>query len=203
MYNKLFIIGAGGQGKVVLDIALKNGYEDIYFVDDCIQGDCMGFSIVSTTSELEKLDDGKSDFVIAVGNNKIRKEIADTYSVNYVSLIHPSAQIGLGTNIGLGTVVMAGAVISPESQIGSHCIINSNAVVEHENILGDYVHISPCVALGGNVTVGANTHIGIGSTVKNNIKICKNCIIGAGAIVVKDIEEGGIYIGTPAVKQRI
>jgi len=73
-------------------------------------------------------------------------------------------------------------------------------VVEHDNILGDFVHISPSAALGGTVAVGELTHIGIGSAVRNNIRICSECVVGAGAVVVKNLEEAGIYVGVPAEK---
>lgn len=202
MLNRLVIIGAGGHGKVVADIALKCGYKNIAFVDDNATGECIGFQIVGTSEVLESLNDGKTDFIIAIGSNQIRKAIAGKFRVNWVTLIHPSAQIGIDVKIGKGTVVMAGAVINISSKIGEHCIINSNAIVEHDNVIGNYVHISPGVSLGGLVSVGDNTHIGIGTTVKNNTAICGDCVIGAGAVVVKDINEKGTYIGVPAVKSK-
>lgn len=198
MFNRLVIVGAGGHGKVVADIALRNGYKNICFVDDNAVGECFGYPIIGTSVSIEHLDNGKTDFVIAVGNNKIRKKIAENHNVNWVILIHPSAQVGTKVKIETGTVVMAGAVINACATIGQHCIINSCAVVEHDNILADYVHISPNVALGGTVHVGECTHIGIGATVKNNINICDNCRIGAGAVVVKDIAKNGVYTGIPA-----
>lgn len=193
MSKKIVIVGAGGHGKVVADIALKNGYKDIYFVDDNAVGECFVYPIIGTSEILERLNDGKTDFVIAVGNNEIRKKIAESHDVNWVTLIHPSAQIGANAKIGIGTVVMAGAVINACASIGNHCIINTCAVVEHDNVVDDYVHISPNVALGGTVHIGKCTHIGIGATVINNINICGDCRIGAGAVVVKDIFAGGGY----------
>lgn len=198
MCNRLVIIGAGGHGKVIADIALKNGYTDVVFVDDNAVGSCMGFPIVCTNAEIEKLNDGKTDFVIAIGANEIRKRIAERHALHWATLVHPSAQIGGNVELGKGTVVMAGAVINACATVGEHCIINTCAVVEHDNHIEDYVHISPNAALGGTVYVGEGAHIGIGATVKNNIKICKNCTIGAGAVVVKSIMEPAAYVGVPA-----
>lgn len=196
--NRLIIIGAGGHGKVIADNALKNGYENICFVDDNAKGDVMGFPIIGTRAEIECLNDGNTDFIIGIGNNTVRKEIAMKYQVNWVSIVHPSAQIAFNVEIGKGTVVMAGAVVNACASIGNHCIINTSAVVEHDNLVENYVHISPKVSLGGSVHIGANTHIGIGATVRNNIDICDGCVIGAGAVVVKNIIDSGIYIGVPA-----
>lgn len=198
MFNRLIIIGAGGHGKVIADIARKIGYINIAFADDNAVGSCCDYPIICTSEEIEMHNDGKTDFVIAVGNNVIRKNIAKQHDVNWVSLIHPSVQIGAGTEVGKGTVVMANAVINSCAKIGEHCIINTSAVVEHDNVIEDYVHLSPKVALGGTVRIGEGTHIGIGATVTNNIDICGDCVIGAGALVVRSIYQSGWYMGVPA-----
>lgn len=198
MSNRLVIVGAGGHSKVIADIAMKNGYTDISLLDDRKIDECMGFKIIGTTEDIDSLNDSKTDFVIGIGNNKTRKMIAEKYDANWVTLIHPSAQIATNVTIDCGSVVMAGAIINAHSSVGKHCIINSGAVVEHDNIIEDYVHISPKVALGGTVCIKTLTHVGIGATVINNICICKNCIIGAGAVVVKDIKRSATYVGVPA-----
>ena len=97
-----------------------------------------------------------------------------------------------------GSVIMANATINSSVQIGKHCIINTGAIVEHDDFLENYVHISPNAALAGNVKVGKRTHIGIGANVKNNINIVSDVIIGAGAVVIRDIKEKGVYVGIPA-----
>ena len=199
--NRLIIIGAGGHGKVIADAALKNGYTNICCVDDNATGDVMGFPIIGTTADVECLNDGNTDFVIGIGNNAIRKTIAEIHNVNWVSIVHPSAQIGFDAEIGKGTVVMANAVINVCAKIGEHCIINTGAIVEHDNVIENYAHISPNVALGGIVRIGSLTHVGIGATVKNNTEICSDCTIGAGAVVIKSIKEPGTYVGVPIRKK--
>ncbi len=198
MFNQLIIIGAGGHGRVIADIARKIGYINIAFTDDNAVGSCLGYPIVCKIGEIEQYNDGKTDFVIAVGNNEIRKKIAEQHDVNWVSLIHPSAQIGTDVKIGKGTVVVAGAIINSCATIGNYCIINTGAIVEHDNMIENYVHISPRAVLGGTVHVGERTHIGIGASVKNNIDICENCTIGVGAVVVQNIYQPGRYMGVPA-----
>ena len=198
--NRLIIVGAGGHSKVVADIAYKNGYTNICFVDDNSDYHALGYPVIGLCSELNKFDAGETDFIIGIGNNKIRESIADKFDVNWVYLVHPSAQIGLNVSIGKGTVVMAGAIINSCTKIREHCIINSASIVEHDNVIENFVHISPNATLGGTVFVGENTHIGIGATVRNNLYICKNSIVGAGAVVVKNIKEPGTYIGIPARK---
>jgi len=198
--NRLVIIGAGGHGKVIADNAQKNGYTDICFVDDCSSGECMGFPIIGSCHDLERLNDGKTDFIIGIGNNEIRKSIAEMFDVNWVSLVHPTATIGLNASIGKGTVVMAGAVVNTCATVGEHCIINTGAIVEHDNMVGDFVHLSPKAALGGTVRIGEETHSGIGTTVSNNIEICARCIIGAGSVIIDNITESGTYVGVHSRK---
>ncbi len=200
--NRLIIVGAGGHGKTVADNALKNGYERIYFVDDNATGDVIGFPVIGKISDIEFSNDGNTDFVIGVGDNALRRRIAEKYGDNnWVSLVHPSAQIAFNAKIGKGTVIMANAVVNACTVIGEHCIINTSAVVEHNDTIDDYVHLSPGATLGGTVHVGTSTHVGIGAVIRNNVEICSHCMIGAGAVVVRDIREKGTYMGVPAQKK--
>ena len=201
MKDMLIIIGASGHGKVVADIAIKlNKWQSIaYFDDDDSIKTCMGLQVIGKTVDVIKYKD-KAEFFIAIGNNLIRERIyreLENIGIETITLIHPSAIIGNDVEIGLGTVVMAGTVINSSSRIGKACIINTSSSVDHDNLIGDFVHIAPGVRLAGTVKVGNGSWLGIGSVVSNNLSICSNCKIGAGAVVVKDIEESGTYIGVP------
>lgn len=207
MHKKVIIIGAGGHAKVIADIIEKSGDEVVGFLDDnkengatviknykVIGGSNNRFAMAITKENVE--------FVIAIGDNQKRKEISNSPNLKFYTAIHPSAQIGLDVRIEEGTVIMANSCINSSAKIGKHCIINTGAIIEHDNIIEDYVHISPNATLGGTVKIGESTHVGIGSIVKNNITICKNCTIGAGAVVVKNILEEGTYVGVPARERK-
>lgn len=200
MSDSVILIGGGGHAKVIIDCIRAAGNQAIGILDDGL----MPGTLVSDVPVLGKTADyeayGQHEFLIAIGNNAVRRKIAEKLDVKWHTAIHPSAVVSPYARIGAGTVVMPGAVINSGAAVGSHCIINSGAIVEHDNRLGDFVHISPAAALGGTVTVGEGTHVGIGASVKNNIRICGGCVIGAGAAVVKDITEPGAYVGIPARK---
>lgn len=192
----MVILGAGGHAKVIIDTLMVNGVDDIIVLDDYSKQSIIGYEISGKISDAIYLSN--QNFIIAIGDNFIRKEISSNYDLNYIKCIHSSAVISPNTSIGEGSVVSANAVINCGSSIGKHCIINTGAIVEHDNHIGNYVHISPGVKLGGNVTIGDGSWIGIGATVRNNIRICNNVIVGAGAVVISDITSPGVYVGIPA-----
>ena len=195
--GKLAIIGASGHGKVVADIARRNGYKEIVFLDDNDSiHECGGYPVIGKSSEAGTID---ADVIIGIGNADVRKQIQESIpDEKMVTLIHPDAVIAEDVVIGKGTVVMAGAVINPGVRIGKGCIINTCSSVDHDCDVGDYVHIAVGSHLCGTVSVGDGTWIGAGATVSNNISICPDCMIGAGAVVVNDIQESGTYVGVPA-----
>lgn len=199
MEKTILIIGASGHGKVVADIAKKNGYEKIYFLDDNPSlSECGGYPVLGNSSKYLDFD---CDIFVAIGNTGIRKHIQENVEKegkSIATLIHPNAVIGENVRIGAGTVVMAGAVINPCAVIGKGCIINTCASVDHDCILEDYVHVSVGAHLAGTVHVGASTWIGVGAVVSNNINVTAGCMIGAGAVVVREIENKGTYVGVPA-----
>ena len=201
--KKVVIIGASGHAKVIADIVIKSGDELVGFLDDneALPDGILGYPYLGTIENYCGFAQ-KCCFIIGIGNNLIRKRIAESMDVKWYTAIHPSAQIAIDTKIGEGTVLMANSVINTSASVGRHCIINTGAVVEHDNRIKDYVHISPNASLCGNVSVGTLTHIGAGVTVKNNITVCDNVIVGAGGAVVKDIVENGTYIGVPVRKAR-
>ena len=208
MNKKIIIIGAGGHSKVIADIIEKSKDIVLGFLDDNKEKDVIiikekQYKVIGKIEECVKIQEENKDiqFVIGIGDNKTRKNIANRYNnLKYYTAIHPSSQIALDVEIGQGTVIMANTCLNTSAKIGKHCIINTASVIEHDNEINDYVHISPNATLCGTVKIGELTHIGAGATIKNNISICNNCIIGVGAVVVKNIEVCGTYIGTPAKK---
>lgn len=193
----LAIIGASGHGKVVADIARKNGYKEIVFLDDDESiHQCGGYPVIGKSSEAGMKD---ADVIVGIGNASVRKRIQESVShEKLVTLIHPDAVVADDIVIDAGTVVMAGTVINPGARIGKGCIINTCASVDHDCVIGDYVHIAVGAHVAGTCTVGERTWIGAGVTVSNNVSICEDCMIGAGAVVIKNIEQPGTYVGVPA-----
>lgn len=206
MYDKLIIIGAGGHGKVVANIAMLNGYKEIYFMDDDTSKKYIGkYQIIGTTKDINRYKN-EYDFFIAIGNNETRKKLTMLLldnDIQLVSLIHPSAVIDNTVQIGYGVVVMANAVINADTKIGNNVIVNTASSIDHDCIINDYVHVSPGVHIAGNVHIGEKTWLCIGSSIINNISVSRNCIIGAGSVVLRNIEKSGVYVGIPMRRIKI
>ncbi len=201
MKNKLLIIGASGHGKVVADIALKmNKWQSISFLDDDRSiKTSMGLEVMGTSDDvLTHIDE--YEIFVGIGHNTTRQKIQEKLErvgASIPVLIHPTAVIGEYVETGIGTAIMAGAVINCCISIGKGCIVNTSSTIDHDNIIEDFVHISPGVHLAGTVKVGRGSWLGIGSIVSNNVNITSGCKIGAGALVMKDIKESGTYVGVP------
>lgn len=197
--------GGGGHGKVVADIVERAGSTIHCFLDDDANyhgKEFFGYRVFGGGEKLDELRKaGFSHALVSVGENGVRKKITallESAGFDFALAIHPSAVIGRGVVLGKGTVVAARAVINPDARVGKHCIINTGAIVEHDNILGSYVHIAPGVNLGGRVSVGDETDVFTNATVLPDVIIGKNCTIGAGAVVLKDVPDGATVIGNPA-----
>lgn len=203
MKKNVIIVGAGGHGKVVADTVLLSRDNIIGFLDDNpnIGESFAGFPILGRINEFRNYSN--CSFVIAIGNPDVREKIANQLAgVSWYTAIHPTAVISkLDVCIGEGTVIMANVAVNAGAVIGKHCILNTGSIVEHDNQLDDLVHVSVGVRLAGTVHVGKKTWIGIGACIRNNLSVCAGCMIGAGAIVVKDIEEAGTYVGIPAERK--
>jgi sugar O-acyltransferase (sialic acid O-acetyltransferase NeuD family) len=198
----VFVFGASGHAKVVIDILEKSNVFSIQFlVDDAplLKGsDFFGYPVIGGKNELLAQKVGTSCAIVAIGKNETRFAISLWLKQNgfqIISAIHPSAQIGREVEIGAGTVVMAHAVINSASRIGENVIVNTGAKIDHDCIIGDGVHIAPGTTLCGTVQVGEKSFIGAGSTVINNITIGKCVFVGAGTVVYSDIPDGMKIVG--------
>ena len=203
MKEQIFVFGASGHAKVVLDIIERQGLFQVAFLVDDDPGlkgsELYGYRVIGGKAEL--LEATAKRGIVAIGSNRARVAVGawlTEHGFELVSAIHPSAQIARGVSIGSGSVVMAGAVINSDSTIGYDVIINTRASVDHDCTVGDGVHIAPGSTLCGTVRVGAGTFVCAGSTVIPNLTIGSNAVVGAGATVIRDVADGSTVVGSPA-----
>lgn len=200
------IIGAGGHGRVVLDILLSaRQYHPVGFVDSnpALRGRRIdGLPVLGDISCLPTLAQrGIEAGVVAIGDNGIRRAFAlqlERAGMTPLNAIHPSANIARTAHLGTNACIAAGALVCAHCQIGDSTILNTGCIVDHESMIGTAAHICPGVRLAGHVTVESGAFIGIGATVIQNVRIGREAVVGAGAVVIADVEPLTTVVGVPA-----
>lgn len=142
------------------------------------------------------------DVVIAIGNGALRERIYQKLSTNkwlhFPVIISNRAIVSDYVEIGQGTIICAGTIITIDIEIGQFCYFNLNSTVSHDSRIADYVTVYSDVNISGNVTVEKGATLGVGTKIKQGLVIGKNAITGAGAIVVKNVENDITVVGCPA-----
>ncbi len=196
-----------GTARVVADIVrLRGDYEIVGFLDDVNpkrhNTEFCGAQILGGQEQLDRLLRAEvKTLIIGIGDCQARLNLsrfARQKKFHLATAIHPSATVASDVEIGMGTIVAAGAVASPASMIGESAIINTCASVDHECKIEEGVHIAPGARLASRVTVGRSTWVGIGAIVKERVRIGRNSIIGAGAVVLDDVPDNVVAYGSPA-----
>ena len=205
-FEQLYILGSGGHGTVVAELALSSKkFQKIYFMDDTYHKAKLsyGLEVVGdlTKSSLKRINKKKSAAITAFGDGLLREKyhkILKNFNIPVITLIHKSSVVSSTSQIKSGTVIFAGAIVGPNTKIGEGVIINHNSSIDHDSKIGNFVHISPGVSIAGNVRIDELTHIGIGSSIIQGINIGRKCLIGAGSVVIKDICNEKKSVGVPA-----
>ncbi|MBK8188042.1 MAG: acetyltransferase [Cellvibrio sp.] len=205
MHTKLlFLVGAGGHGRVVLDAILLNGFlkDNIRVTDssDSLRDSMLlGYPIqVPATSK----DMSEQLFHLAIGNSKARESLfvqLKKLSAYPQTILHPMASISQFSKIDDGVFVAAKAVVAPNALLGQCTIVNHGAIVDHDCIVGKFSHVAPNATLAGGVTIGSHVLIGAGANVLPGITIGDHAVIGAGAVVTENVNAGETRVGVPAI----
>jgi sugar O-acyltransferase (sialic acid O-acetyltransferase NeuD family) len=200
----LYILGAGGHGRVVADVASLMGEEDIRFLDRSWPERTQNQQWPIVARDTSGLPAGSRLF-LALGDNAVRQKIFVGLPVGHFQfpvLVHPRSYVATNAKLASGTVVMAMAVVNPGSVIGEHVIINTGATVDHDCSLSDFVHVSPGAHLAGGVKIGSGSWIGIGACICEYREIGQNALVAAGASVVQNVASGERVFGVPASPKR-
>ena len=197
------IIGAGGHGKVVLDIlACAQQHRVVGFLDSDpnLHGSKVaGVTVLGGLNQLIKLKQQKvRGAITAIGDNRVRTKFAQELvdaGFELISAVHPSSVVARSATIGKNVVIAAGAVVCTETQIADSVIVNTSAVVDHECVIGQGVHICPGALLAGRVRVEEQAFIGMGAKVIQCLTIGARAVIGAGAVVRSDVPPDCTAVG--------
>ncbi|WP_238327887.1 acetyltransferase [Paenibacillus gorillae] len=201
----LIVVGIGGHGRVLMDIArVSPSYRLAAVLDDRFAAvELRGGLPYGPIAELHNFlaDEPDIHVVIGIGDNRTRRAIAERLALPeaaYAVLIHPAACVSEDARLGLGTVVMPGAVIGPGAAIGAHAIVNSGAVVDHDAIVGAFAHVSPNATMAGAAVAEEGAHVGSGAVLIPSVRVGSWSVLGAGGIAVRDVPDGVTAVGVPA-----
>ena len=202
--SKLLIIGAGGHGRMIADVAAATGrWSSIAFLDDDVTHlpDDLPWPVLGTCDLVKSLAGDHDSIVSGFGDNGLRHEWVERISmlgIELTSVVSSQAIVSGHAKLGPGTVVMPGAIVNIGATTGRGVIINTGATVDHDCHLADGAHVAPGVSLGGGVRVGERSLIGVGASVRNGISIGRDVTVGVGAAVHADLPDDCTVVGVPA-----
>ena len=199
--KRVAIFGTGGHGREVVCLLKDLGrYDEIagLFEPDDIykKRSLVGVDVLPQSA----FDPTTQSAVVAIGDSAIRNKVACELSpdTEFEVLVHPTATLSKWVTLGAGTLVFAGCVFTCDIQVGVHCHFNLNATISHDAVFGDFCTVSPGVNVSGNCTFGNRVTLGANAATRQQIRVCDDVHVGAGGVVVKDIDRSGVYAGVPA-----
>jgi len=197
--HPVVVIGGRGHAKVVVFSLQAAGRTVQAVLDDDLSltgTNVLGAPIAGPIACIREFRHAEA--VIAIGDNRKRRQIAERLDCEWARVVHPSATVAPDVAIGPGTVVFAGAVIQPGACIGAHCIINTLASVDHDCRVSSFCHIAPGAHICGEVRIGMGAFLGVGASVVPQIQIGEWATLGAGAVAIRDIDPWSVQAGVPA-----
>jgi sugar O-acyltransferase (sialic acid O-acetyltransferase NeuD family) len=208
----LGIYGAGGLGKEVFDIAVRENniskkWERIFFIDDNKENDsdCYLSKVYTFTDIKESEDRLDLEVVIASGEPVIRAKIRqklDHNNFKFGKVIDPSAIISPTAKLANGVIVASGCIIASSATVGENVLINVKSIVGHDIIIENDVVVSSMVNIGGACRIGARSFLGMGCLIKQVLEIGEDVIIGMGSVVHHNMPPKVIALGNPARPMR-
>lgn len=206
--KNIAIFGAGGFGREVAWLIEQiNKHEKIWnligFFDDGVApgSEVYGFNVLGGLEALNIFRE-ELNIVFAIADPKAKKKIVTkviNQNIKFPVLMHPNVLIGdKDVNVGEGSIITAGNIITVNIQIGKHVILNLSNTVGHDTVIGNYCSFMPSVNISGEVSIGECVYVGTGAKIINQLEIGANSIIGAGAVVAKTIPENCTAVGVPA-----
>jgi UDP-perosamine 4-acetyltransferase len=201
--HDVFLFGAGGHAKVVVDVLRRQGIGVVACLEPHPGIDALdGIPVLPEEEGLARLRaQGHERAFVAIGDNALRRRIAARARENGLTLINaisPTAIVAPDVHLGSGILLVHGAIVNAASRLGDDVIVNTGATVDHDNVLGDGAHVAPGCHLAGTVTVGSRTMIGVGTIVIPGMTIGDDVVVGAGSVVVRDLPTGVRAWGNPA-----
>jgi sugar O-acyltransferase (sialic acid O-acetyltransferase NeuD family) len=205
--SNLFIYGAGGFAREVAWLAQTCSFDVAGFIDDNANHHgaiINGIRVLSLEDAYSMLPNA---YVVgAIGSPKARESAmqrASAAGFETIAIVHPRVEISTFVDIGAGTVVCAGSIITTNIRLGRHVQINLDCTIGHDVIIDDFGTLAPGVHVSGVVHIGRGAYIGTGAVILNGtqeapLEIGEYSVVGAGACVTKSVAQSITVVGVPA-----
>ena len=211
MTRDIYILGAGGHGRDVADVAAAVGLRPILVTDDANE--------LATWSHPDPIVDEAAAlagigrlYAVGIGDNRIRARVASRLAGRECpALIHPDTSFGRGSrdvaSAARGSVIFPGARFTGNLLMGEFVTVNLGVTVSHDVELCDFANLSPGAHVAGNVRICEGAWLGVGVAVNQGAAGRKRQIgawatVGSGAVVIADCDPNAVYVGVPARKIR-
>jgi len=208
MKKGLCIVGAGGFGREVAEAfrqCVSAGTEhdcSVLFAEEKSDHRARTLHGVDVVA-LEDVPRSDYRFFIAIANIAARRRIAETLAgVDFATIVHPSAVLGTSVRLGEGSIVAAGCILTCDIQLGHHTHLNLSTTVGHDAVCGDFLTTAPGARISGACRLGSGVFMGSNAVLREKVYVADDAQIGAGAVVLQDIDEAGLWAGVPARKLR-
>jgi len=200
---QIAIFGTSGFAREVADICWAIGYKKVVLIGTGSKEDFSFEYEVTDESNVDQLNNQGYQFIIGIGNNLIRSNIAKKYNhLRYTNIIHPTATFGKNQldkfNNCFGNIIAAGVRFTNNIEVSDFGIYNLNSTIGHDCMIGEYVNLSPNTSVSGNVRLGRQVFVGTNASIIQGKKIGAYSVIGAGAVVIDNVPDNRTVVGVPA-----
>lgn len=208
--GELLIVGAGGFARetaqaVAAINAVRPTWRLLGFLDDdpLLHGRRVdGVPVIGGTDLVQSLPDTR--LVVCVGNPRSidsRERVVrrlDVGSARYATIVHPTASVAGNCRVGVGSVLLAQAVLTAAVTVGSHVAVMPHAVLTHDVSVADFATVASGVRFGGGVRVGRGAYLGAGALLREQVTVGAGALVGMGSVVLRDVPAAQVWVGNPA-----
>jgi sugar O-acyltransferase (sialic acid O-acetyltransferase NeuD family) len=206
--SRYVVVGASGHAQevawTVREQARAEGKRcDLLFVDDRVPRGPLASGLGEVIGPLDAVADyvANATLVLAVGLPEPKRNVVARLAPlhpTWATVVHPSATIGPNVELGEGSYIAAGAILTVNVRVGRFVTVNAHCLVAHEDVIGDFATLHPDVHLAGDVTIGEGCELGSGSVVIQHLRIGDWAVLGAGTVAVRPLAGRATYVGVPA-----
>lgn len=207
--TELLIVAAGGLAREVAAVVEGSSWELLGFLDDepTLSGATVaGRPVLGGISAVTAFP--RASVLVCAGKGQARRAIVcrlrdlGVADDRYATVISPDVHVPASCQVGVGSILLAGTVLTADVTIGRHVVAMPGVVLTHDNLIADYATLCARVALGGNVSIGAAAYLGMGALVRERLNVGADSVLGMGAVLLHDLPAGETWAGVPADRLR-